>query len=230
MKKLLIPFIASFGLSLGLATGVVMVRTPKPIAVTRAGHVPAPTASLNATATKRGGVAPAGADSVSAASAGAAVASANGASTAGASTPGAGTVGAGTSAGAPAGSSPAPSSAAHGVGAQDKAEKANSPASTARAPNTKLASNASAAPRTVIPVVKPATDSLIGRRLAQVFAAMQPKDAARVLEQMDDNDVRAILGSLSSKQQAAILGAFPTQRAALILQATLRTASSGGVE
>ncbi len=97
----------------------------------------------------------------------------------------------------------------------------------------KLASTApsgSAAPKPVIPTVRPATDSLIGRRLAQVFGAMQPKDAARVLEQMDDNDVRAILGSLSSKQQAAILGSFPTQRAALILQATLRTASSGGTE
>lgn len=63
-----------------------------------------------------------------------------------------------------------------------------------------------------------------------MFGAMQPKDAARVLEQMGDDDVRSILGSLSSKQQAAILGTFPTQRAATILQATLRTASSGGRE
>ena len=29
MKRLLIPFVAAFGLSLGIATGIVMVRTPK---------------------------------------------------------------------------------------------------------------------------------------------------------------------------------------------------------
>ncbi|HEY8311347.1 MAG TPA: hypothetical protein VIG47_12360, partial [Gemmatimonadaceae bacterium] len=97
-------------------------------------------------------------------------------------------------------------------------------------PTTTVAATAGAARKTGPRPPRPITDSLIGRRLAQVFAAMQPKDAARVLEQMDDSDVRAILGSLSSKQQAAILGSFPTQRAALIVQTTLRTASSGGTE
>ena len=29
MKKLIVPFVASFGLSLGIATGVVIARTPK---------------------------------------------------------------------------------------------------------------------------------------------------------------------------------------------------------
>jgi hypothetical protein len=93
----------------------------------------------------------------------------------------------------------------------------------------KLVSSGAAA-RPVVPTVKPVSDSLIGRRLSQVFAAMQPKDAARVLEQMDDKDVRSILDLLSSKQQAAILGSFPTQRAALIVQSTLRTVPTGGTE
>ena len=110
----------------------------------------------------------------------------------------------------------------------DAKPKAAEPAGTS--PNAKLASNQVAPPKLAPTILKPVSDSIIGRRLAQVFGAMQPKDAARVLEQMDDNDVRSILGSLSSKQQAAILGSFPTQRAATILQATPRTASSGGME
>ncbi|MGI8507773.1 MAG: hypothetical protein ACR2MQ_00435 [Gemmatimonadaceae bacterium] len=32
MKRLLIPFVVAFGLSLGIATGVVIVRSPKPVA------------------------------------------------------------------------------------------------------------------------------------------------------------------------------------------------------
>jgi hypothetical protein len=219
MKKLLIPFIASFGLSLGIATGVVMVRTPKPVVVAKAGQVVAPTQKRDSTGTAKDSVATPRTDSVGSGNALAAV------QTASANAPG--TPGAGPS--VVAGATGA-SQGDHPVPVQDKATKSEAPASATRGPNAKPASAVSTAPKTEIPDVKPATDSLIGRRLAQVFGAMQPKDAARVLEQMDDNDVRAILGSLSSKQQAAILGSFPTQRAALILQATLRTASNGGTE
>jgi hypothetical protein len=219
MKKLLIPFIASFGLSLGIATGVVVVRTPKAVAAAKPGQVVAPTQKRDSTGIARDSVALPPADSTGAASALAA------GQTASANTTGAPGDGASVAAGVTAASQ-----GAHAVPAPDKATKSEPAASATRGPNAKLASTASAAPRSLVPVVKPATDSLIGRRLAQVFGAMQPKDAARVLEQMDDNDVRAILGSLSSKQQAAILGSFPTQRAALILQATLRTASNGGTE
>jgi hypothetical protein len=219
MKKLLIPFIASFGLSLGIATGIVIVRTPKPPVVAKADKPAAPSAKSDSAGVAKAGATPAVTDSVSSASAAAIgqSASANVAGTSGAAVPG----GAGVS---------AQSSAGHDTPVRDDATKSNGTAPPMHASNAKLASTTSAAPKTVIPAMKPATDSLIGRRLAQVFAAMQPKDAARVLEQMDDSDVRAILGSLSSKQQAAILGSFPTQRAALILQATLRTASSGGTE
>lgn len=224
MKKLLIPFIASFGLSLGIATGVVMVRTPKPAVVAKTDKAAVPSAKSDSAGVAKGGATTAVTDSVNSASAAATGQPVNAdvAGTSGATVPGATVPG-------DAGAS-AQSSASHDAPVRDDATKSNATAPPAHTPNTKLASTASAAPKTVIPAMKPATDSLIGRRLAQVFAAMQPKDAARVLEQMGDSDVRAILGSLSSKQQAAILGSFPTQRAALILQATLRTASSGGTE
>ena len=225
MKKLLIPFIASFGLSLGIATGVVMVRTPKPTAVVKAGKPSAPTQKSDSTIAHDSTAAPV-TDSTGAVLGGQAPSS--DAAVAPGSAPSSPTA-VGKAASGPNATVAPP--AGHDATAQQKPAKSNAPAAAAQAPNVKLASSTpSNTPKTVVPVVKPATDSLIGRRLAQVFGAMQPKDAARVLEQMDDNDVRAILGSLSSKQQAAILGSFPTQRAALILQATLRTASSGGTE
>jgi hypothetical protein len=226
MKKLLIPFIASFGLSLGIATGVVMVRAPKPVVSAKTDKMAAANQKPDTTRTAKDSIAATAADSTNSVNAVANGQTAN---------PNAGPSGASVPAGAPAGSgATAAPTASHDVAsAQDKAAGSGRPASATQTPNAKLASTAQsgvAAPKPVVRPIRPATDSLIGRRLAQVFGAMQPKDAARVLEQMDDNDVRAILGSLSSKQQAAILGSFPTQRAALILQATLRTASSGGTE
>ena len=53
-------------------------------------------------------------------------------------------------------------------------------------------------------------------RIAKIFGAMQPKEAAKVLEQMSDSDIRVILGKMSDKQTAAILVAFPAARAAAI--------------
>lgn len=225
MKKLLIPFIASFGLSLGIATGVVMVRTPKPTAIVKAGKASASTPKSDSTVAHDSAAAPV-TDSTAAVPGGQALSS--DVAVAPGSAPSAQAADGKTETGPNATVTP---STSHDATAQQKTVKSNPPAAAAQGPNVKLASSTpSNTPKAVVPVVKPATDSLIGRRLAQVFGAMQPKDAARVLEQMDDNDVRAILGSLSSKQQAAILGSFPTQRAALILQATLRTASSGGTE
>jgi flagellar motility protein MotE (MotC chaperone) len=60
------------------------------------------------------------------------------------------------------------------------------------------------------------------RRLAKIFTAMQPKDAARVLEQMSDGDVRAIIAMLGDRQAAAVLANFPPQRAAVISRLTMR--------
>ncbi len=213
MKKILIPFVAAFGLSLGIATGVVVMRAPK--------AAPPAVAKKVAKTVKP---APAVADTTTASNAdssngGASVAALSGTdSAASASVADTRTVPAKPMAEADS-KSPA-AGATPGLSKQSK-QPATASAATARLANMPV--------KTAVPV-KPVSDSLIGRRLAQVFSAMQAKDAARVLEQMSDQDVRAILGSLSSKQQAAILGSFPTQRAALILQATLRTASNGGVE
>lgn len=220
MKKLLIPFIASFGLSLGIATGVVMIRTPKPkpVAAAGTGGVKPDSGGVRTGAAKDSVTTPTS-DSLGA------VAQTSAAPTTGVTGPAAG-----ANAATPGDAHAATQDQGRAASSQRSVAKDGAPTGTTQPPNMKLASSVSAPVKQVVPVVKPATDSLIGRRLAQVFGAMQPKDAARVLEQMDDNDVRAILGSLSSKKQAAILGSFPTQRAALILQATLRTASSGGTE
>ncbi|MEO8945574.1 MAG: hypothetical protein ABI338_03675 [Gemmatimonadaceae bacterium] len=216
MKQVIIPFVAAFGLSLGAATGVVVMRTPKAVPIVATAKPPA----------KADPVAPAKDTATTAATSPADSMSANGrqagSSSATATQPPAASSGA-TAAGA------APANATRSGERVEAMSKINAAPSKA-VPAAKLVSNPTTAPKPPTPVVKPITDSLIGHRLAQVFSAMQPKDAARVLEQMDDNDVRAILGSLSSKQQAAILGSFPTQRAATILQATLRTASAGGTE
>lgn len=213
MKKLLIPFVASFGLSLGIATGVAIVRTPKVPAIqsaVKSAEIPLSTnAAVVSKDTAR--VLPAdsaGTTAITTPADSGLVAAAKGTHSDAATRP----------------VEPAVATVKPAAGAKQTAPGA-SPNAT-----VKVAAAPAVITKPVVPPQKPASDSLIGRRLAQVFGAMQAKDAARVLEQMDDTDVRAILGSLSSKQQAAILGSFPTQRAAVILQATLRTTSTGGAE
>jgi hypothetical protein len=69
------------------------------------------------------------------------------------------------------------------------------------------------------------------RRLAKIFSAMQPKDAARVLEQMSDGDVQAIIAMLGDRQAAAVLANFPPERAAVIGRLTMRgVAMRGGAK
>jgi len=60
-------------------------------------------------------------------------------------------------------------------------------------------------------------------KLAKIFAAMPPKDAAKVLDQLDDADVQSVIATLSEKQAAAILQHFPAPRAAVISKAVLRS-------
>jgi hypothetical protein len=199
MKKLIIPFVAAFGLSLGAATGIVVVRAPKPVAVSVANKPAAPPTQSDSTSAVKGSAATVAVD-----------------------TTGALAHGVPDSAGSAAVSGAA--SVVQSAASPNQSATNNSPATSGG-----IAPSRGATARSV-PAKQPVPDSLTGVRLAQVFGAMQPKDAARVLEQMDDDDVRAILGSLSSKRQAAILGSFPTQRAALILRATLRTAAAGGTE
>lgn len=219
MKKLIIPFVAAFGLSLGAATGVVIVRTPK---------APAPPAAKAAVL----GHQPDSAGAVNTAAAATATTADSGSAAANIA-PNAGATGVAGSVRDPAEPAPSKNEVAAGPSAESHAPvRGGAAAAATELPPSaeRVAVSAVTAPKSVLPPVRPASDSLVGRRLAQVFAAMQSKDAARVLQQMDDNDVRTILGSLSSKQQAAILGSFPTQRAAVLLQATLRTTPGGGRE
>lgn len=198
MKRLLIPFVAAFGLSLGIATGVVIVRAPKKPAATTAKAAPSKPDSSHAAQAKH--------DTASAVSplpgnvpnvpAAAAIAAAPGNT-----------------------GTPVMLASAHTTSQNGEPTEASLGARTGLP-----TSNESKAPSAAAQI--PAQDTLVGRKIAKVFGAMQARDAARVLEQMDDADVRTILSSLNNKQQAAILGTFPTQRAATIMRATLRNVGS----
>ncbi len=92
---------------------------------------------------------------------------------------------------------------------------------------TKPAAAPAPAPNTAAPSLLPIGPDLQQRRLAKIFGAMQPKEAAQVLEQMEDADVRTILSYLPERQAAAVLGNFSAARAARISSATLRAATRG---
>jgi hypothetical protein len=90
---------------------------------------------------------------------------------------------------------------------------------------------AEAAPPTASPPVAPVQrpDSVHGdtlqrtqlRRISRIFAAMAPREAARVLQQLDNPDIISIVGALTEKQAAAVLMAMPPERAALISRGSL---------
>lgn len=61
-------------------------------------------------------------------------------------------------------------------------------------------------------------------KLAKIFAAMPPKEAAKVLEQLDNSEVQAVLSGLNGKEAAAILQHLPPERAGAISKAALRAA------
>lgn len=60
------------------------------------------------------------------------------------------------------------------------------------------------------------------QRLARIFAAMRPNEAARVLEQMTDPEVRRLLSHLRERQAAAIMSSISPERAAVISSAVIR--------
>src|SRR5690625_144074 len=64
----------------------------------------------------------------------------------------------------------------------------------------------------------PSIDSeLVGNgsvRLARIFGAMKPADAASVLERLTDTEVRAIIKHIPDRKAAAILSHFEPERAA----------------
>ncbi len=65
------------------------------------------------------------------------------------------------------------------------------------------------------------------RKLAKIFGAMKPADAADVLKEMEDAEVQAILEYMSDRKAAQILGAFPPERAARLSQVVLAAGGSG---
>ena len=72
------------------------------------------------------------------------------------------------------------------------------------------------------PIVPVATASPGADKVARIFGAMQPKEAAKVLEQLTDSEVHDILSSLNEKQAAALLQAMPAPRAAAISKLALK--------
>jgi len=80
------------------------------------------------------------------------------------------------------------------------------------------------------PVKTPATPSPADtvaeaseRRLAKVFTAMEPKQAAKVLEHMQDADVQIILGYVGPRQAASIMAELPPERVATLSKMAIQT-------
>lgn len=68
-------------------------------------------------------------------------------------------------------------------------------------------------------------DTASERRLAKVFTAMEPKQAAKVLQHMSDGDVQIILGYVGPRQAASIMSELPPERVAKLSKLAL----SGGL-
>jgi hypothetical protein len=198
MMRILIPFVAALGLSLGVSTGVVMMRAPTVAPMTAADSAKADSLKTDSAKAKS--------DSARAVASGDSAHGANADSV--------------------KGDSAHVDSTAHGTEGAAASVAANVPAGATKGveKGVPAASAAHAVPASA-PVKNAAnaarTDST-QKVLAKVFASMQAPNAAHILQQMDDSDVQLILASLSPKQQAAILGQFPAQRAATIARATLR--------
>jgi hypothetical protein len=111
-----------------------------------------------------------------------------------------------------------------GVSAPDSHDAPATPA-TPTSPHAAAAATPDSGHAVVAETENAPADSLQGtrlRRLSRIFAAMTPRDAAKVLQQLDDADVVSIVGSLTEKQAAAVLMAMAPERAAIISRGTLR--------
>lgn len=58
-------------------------------------------------------------------------------------------------------------------------------------------------------------------RLAKIFGAMEPKDAAAVLQNLNDGEIQAILLNMSDRKVAEILEEFEPERAATLSRVVL---------
>lgn len=61
------------------------------------------------------------------------------------------------------------------------------------------------------------------RRLAMMFRAMKPAEAARVLERLDADEIEAILAQMSERQAGTILSHFDPARAAEVTRTVFAT-------
>jgi len=68
-------------------------------------------------------------------------------------------------------------------------------------------------------VPSPAAD--VSRRMARIFAAMKPAEAAAVLQQLSDEEVGPVLLLVGERPAAQILGAFEPERAASLSRVVL---------
>ncbi len=59
------------------------------------------------------------------------------------------------------------------------------------------------------------------RRMARIFTAMKPKDAAAVLERMTDAEVQGVMLQMGDRAAAGILSVFDPERAAALSQIVL---------
>lgn len=64
-------------------------------------------------------------------------------------------------------------------------------------------------------------ESVAPERLAKIFSAMRPEDAAAILTELDDDAVQSILFHLGARQAASILGNFEPERAARLSRTVL---------
>ena len=76
------------------------------------------------------------------------------------------------------------------------------------------------------PTAPPPADSATQaseQRLAKVFTAMEPKQAAKVLQHMQDADVQIILGYVGPRQAASIMAELPPERVATLSKMAMQT-------
>jgi hypothetical protein len=76
------------------------------------------------------------------------------------------------------------------------------------------------------PATPPPADSATQaseQRLAKVFTAMEPKQAAKVLQHMQDADVQIILGYVGPRQAASIMAELPPERVATLSKMAMQT-------
>lgn len=119
--------------------------------------------------------------------------------------------------------------------ASAEAPKTGVPASMDKAPGFAASStlvnngakpNAKSAPAPKVPAAPQPVDSATSaseQRLAKVFTAMEPKQAAKVLQHMQDADVQIILGYVGPRQAASIMAELPPERVATLSKMAMQT-------